>query len=413
MFNTSIAKKMKRFATIGKTPTIVSGETNYPSLSRDNVDASIVSDVDKKPNIFSSNEENDEQVIQNNIYGGLENLKRLPVSELPLQTDMQICVFHIKYFGIKPVLLFNLYNRTNVLEWPTISPGKMNYDEIVEKIKKYFKNGGSLITYEGVFSHDGKNQIWFRYSDKNDIAQLCSYSDKYVWCLCSEIVNEKKYLNIDIHDNVVSFFLDNPDFLYIKDPIGNIHATPIVGYYGNSSKSIAYTAVFGRTRSAQRRYGSFYYFGTYAEGMRYAVWTMNYKPLIVSNKSITVDKKGRYERGGLVRFILFMNNVNAFLDRESDPIIDINETYDNDDAQAKFVRSNTQKVRDTTGKWSENYDTIFNGRIYKKKGDKDVDLKPLIVVKKYDQQIPLTYYYVDTSQKNIDITADPNSYVVE
>ena len=418
MFNTSIAKKMKRFGTIGtkdSPSTIVSSETNYPSLSRDDVnDKNDKNDKDDdEQSNLSVKEENDEPVLRSDIYGGNVNLKKIPVTELPLQTDLQICVFHIKYFGIKPVLLFNLQNVSNELKWPTISPGKMNYDEIVEKVKKYFKTDGFLITYEGVYSHDGINQIWFRYSDKNVIAELCSYTDKYVWCLCSEIVNEKKYLNIGIHNNVVTFFIDNPDFLYIKDPIGNTYTTPIVAYYGNSSKSVAYNAVFGRTRSAQRRYGSFYYFGTYAQGMRYAIWTMNYKPLVISNKSITIDKKGKYERGGLVRFILFMDNINVFLDRVSDPIIDKDETYDDNNTLAQFVRNNTQKVRDTNGLWSERYDSVFNGHIYKKIGDKEVDLKPLIVVKKYDQQIPLTYYYVDTSQKGISETGDPNTYVVE
>ena len=175
---------------------------------------------------------------------------------------MEICIYQIKYFGTRPVLLFNLSKNKDVLQWPVIT-GAVSYDTMQDTIKKYFKIKEPLLSYEGVFTHNEKTQIWFRYSDDISVAQLSKYSDKYVWCLCSEIVNDQKYLNIAIDKSVVSFFVQNSDFLHIKNNLGNIYDTPMVGYYGNSESSISYTVVFGRTRSAARRYGSFYYFGLY------------------------------------------------------------------------------------------------------------------------------------------------------
>lgn len=406
MFNTSIANRMKKFSS---NSVLYNSLSNYPTLkSSDKDDKDIISKDLVIPlhkninnNILGDKKNNVVIDYKNDTYGGIEKLKKLPIEKIPLENEVEICIYQIKYFGNKPVLLFNLAKKRNTLHWPVLNAKDVNFDNMIDNVKKYFKIKDTFLTYEGVFTHAEKPQIWFRYSDDISSAQLCKYSDEYIWCLCSEIVNDKKYLNISIDNNVVSFFIKNPDFLHIKNNLGNIYDTPIVGFYGNCEDSISYTSVFGRTRSAVRRYGEFYYFGTYEQAMRFSIWTMNYKPLVIANKSLTIDKDGKYVRGGLVRFVLFFNNTKIFLDRKTDPILDKKKNiYKDDSSYATFIRVNTQKVRDSKGMWTEKYDSTMNGYINKTINDKDIHLKPLLVVKNYDQQIPISYYFVDTKQKN-------------
>ena len=42
------------------------------------------------------------------------------------------------------------------------------------------------------------------------------------------------------------------------------------------------------------------------------------KPMKVDGELITIDEDGRYDKGGLVRFALFMGKTNVMMARESD-----------------------------------------------------------------------------------------------
>ena len=63
----------------------------------------------------------------------------------------------------------------------------------------------------------------------------------------------------------------------------------------------------------------------------------------------------------------------------------------------------TLKLRDTDGKWATQYDSVIQGiqKIYI--DGKEKVFKPQVIVKSFEQQIPLTYYYIDTSS---DISED-------
>jgi hypothetical protein len=60
--------------------------------------------------------------------------------------------------------------------------------------------------------------------------------------------------------------------------------------------------------------------------------------------------------------------------------------------------------RDGDGKWTQNYDSIHLGkRKYNSKTNPEgVMLYPQTTIKSFEQQLQLSYYYVDTSQKIID-----------
>ena len=56
----------------------------------------------------------------------------------------------------------------------------------------------------------------------------------------------------------------------------------------------------------------------------------------------------------------------------------------------------TMRISDHDGKWSEHNDSVFLGKIELDNGSY-LKNTPIIVLKDYHQQIPLSYHYIDKS----------------
>ena len=65
----------------------------------------------------------------------------------------------------------------------------------------------------------------------------------------------------------------------------------------------------------------------------------------------------------------------------------------------------TMKISDHDGKWSEYYDSVFLGKIELDNGFYFKNA-PIIVLKDYHQQIPLSYHYID--KKSLSATFNAN-----
>ena len=100
----------------------------------------------------------------------------------------------------------------------------------------------------------------------------------------------------------------------MRDEDDIVYETPSVGYYGSYYKNIAMTSVFGlRREEPTASLGPYYYFGSYERAMRDAIWSSSKKPMKVDGELITIDEEGRYDKGGLVRFALFMGKTNVMM----------------------------------------------------------------------------------------------------
>jgi hypothetical protein len=67
-------------------------------------------------------------------------------------------------------------------------------------------------------------------------------------------------------------------------------------------------------------------------------------------------------------------------------------------AKSPFVKA-MLKLRDTGAKWIEHFNAIRIGQhvVHTAEG-KTITTNPLIALREYEQQVPLEYYFVDTSQ---------------
>jgi len=321
--------------------------------------------------------------------------------------DEDICIYSIKNIHDKPFLVYVLHNHTNELQWLSVK----NYTDktvgsLHHRLKKEFNKN---IILKGKISNNERHQLWFELVDDDIVVENMKLAQKYIPCLVSEIVNQRKYLNIDISIRIIHFLLYHPDFIFLFNEQNKKYEIPEIGYYGNYYKKIALVAAIGLKReSPLASVGSYYYFAGYGRAMRYAVKTTNQKPMCINGKLITTDESGTYTKGGMVRFALFLGKSTCLLSRKNDK--------DDTSMISKNLKENYEyqiNGRDTDGKWTQNYDSIHLGkRKYSSKTNPEgVMLYPQTTIKLFEQQLQLSYYYVDTSQKIID--HDYSSILVE
>jgi len=125
----------------------------------------------------------------------------------------------------------------------------------------------------------------------------------------------------------------------------------------------------------------------------------------VDGELITIDEDGRYDKGGLVRFALFMGKTNVMMARDSDTE-DQSEVSQELAANNAFIKE-TMKIRDVDANWVSDFNSVRHGKhTVNLEGRDPRVLLPQIVVKDYNQQVPLSYYYVNTDQ-------EPETAVIE
>ena len=201
---------------------------------------------------------------------------------------------------------------------------------------------------------------------------LKTKKDSLWWCLIDEICNHKKVLQFPVHPSVYSLFYNNPALIYLKQNKKRLDI-PIVGYYGNYFKFIPMVAALGQN-AAMAVDGSIddsYFFGSFRKGIRYGSWSPFYKHRISFDKNAT-DIDGKYTKGGIIRFALFMGKTKVLID----------EPYENIEGYMKDKE-----------KWRLKYQSLFLGSIDFDKNK--LNINPEYVIKNFEQQTPLSYHEID------------------
>ena len=218
------------------------------------------------------------------------------------------------------------------------------------------------------------------------------------FCLLDEIVNHRRVLNFSIDETITSFFKNNMDFCFLLDENNVIYEVPSVYYAGrNSSMTLNFTQMFGvSTNNKNSILGPYFYFTDYQTAVRQGCWTIDNKPADKYGKVITDNEDGRYKNGGIVRFAIFLGKMKTIENFQSDAN-DMSDTK-RERLQDRSLNQNieilTMRISDHDGKWAENYDSAYIGHIELDNGE-FLENTPVIVVKNYEQQIPLSYHYIN------------------
>jgi hypothetical protein len=180
-----------------------------------------------------------------------------------------------------------------------------------------------------------------------------------------------------IHYKLANFFTLNEDFCFLLDENNRSYEIPVVGYVGKPESKLNFTYTYGQTMDNKTGVlGPFYYFSNYLNAFDDAV-------------------KFNDGKQGLVRFALFLGNTRYIENQQNDNIDDseIMSQRLEDDTLDQTHEWLTMRITDHDGKWSESYNSAYLGYIELDNGT--FLNRPTIVLKEYNQQMPLSYHYVN------------------
>lgn len=344
------------------------------------------------------------------IYNTGLNTNFDDLNTIKLNEKVFICPYRINTFGLKPFLEFcfykypdNIKDFANVLVFPNIkyTQKKSVIQEGSDLVKYLFKNDSTPQFF--IRNRPNETYVFYEITDFEHAIRQSTKKTQWWWAMVSEIVNYKKIMNFDIHHKIYDLFIKNPSLIYLKDFEGNIIEIPEVGFHGTYYNLMDLITSYGlRPSTLYSMMGPYYYFGTFRKAVRYAGWTSTYKERVVDGVQIA-DDSGLYNRGGIIRFALFLGDmkVNMNHPNDEDDYSDLVKQRIRENPRIKEYEELTIKIHDHNGKWAEKYDSIYVGKAQLENGGLFMK-NPEFVVKHLDQQLILTTHELDkkTLQKD-------------
>jgi len=322
--------------------------------------------------------------------------------------NVYICMYTVVTTSVQPFLLYLLHNDHDVMKLPSI---KVNSLDLVNNIEKKisFITNSSESTYKGHLLFNNEMYVFYNLEDNIFSTELLTRKDTWWFSLMTEICYMKKVMNFTIDKQVTNLFANNQYLCKLYDMNNNIFMSPHPMYYGSNMEYIEHIIGLGVTKNAYNAdFGPFFNFGSYEIGCRYGGWSLRYKPftgnkLIANFESkdviLTDNDFGRYISGGIVRFAVFIGNHKAFLNRPHDP--EDNSRY----ADGANVVKEKRKIIDVQGSWAKHYDSVHKGQLGIHQYNVVEQKGYIFVVKKFNQQYPLTYHRLDKA--NMPAMYDP------
>lgn len=335
---------------------------------------------------------------------------------------INICAFEINNDHKYPFLKYLLYKnpQDNVLDIPVVQLDYklVNSENVIILSQIYLFNVLNLKNYDEYIStlqHKGfyitNNEIYIFYDLTkcnvviNDVYKI----NKFWFGIMDEILNIGHICNFRISNDTCQFFIENNIFCFLKNKDDMVYELPVVAYTGTHYNMVQYTHTFGVSKSYQNEImGPYYYFTDYANAIKQGGWSSNGKPEFKYGKLLTESENGKYIKGGIVRFALFMDKIKIIQNHQNDKIdeseIKKKILVDNLDSNRERL---TMRITDYDGNWSTNYDSVYVGNIELDDGTK-IPNTPIIVLKEYQQQVSLSYHYIDktflsdTYQNNVE-----------
>jgi hypothetical protein len=313
-------------------------------------------------------------------------------------TNIKIISYEIKNNSKYPYIKYLLFKNleTNTLNFANLEINELELNSerliLLSKLKLLIlldlnenKNYDEDICFKGFCVNNEELHIFFDLT--NCKIEIESTSRKYTifFCLIDEIINHTNICNFSIEPYVTNFFNSNIDFCFLKNKNDTNYEVPSVGYVGIPQNTINFTYVFGISKNDNNAIlGPYYYFTDYNNSIKEC-------EIIIDNNNYA----------GIVRFALFLGKIKVIENLINDEI-DKSDTKKErllDPNLDSTIEELTIRISDHDGKWTENYDSVYLGQI---KLDNDEHFKntPIIVVKEYYQQVPLSCHYINNNYIN-------------
>jgi hypothetical protein len=327
-----------------------------------------------------------------------DNIDEYLIANTKKITNIKIISYEIKNNSKYPYIKYLLFKNLekNTLNFANL---EVNYLELISeklillskqklfillKLNEY-SNYDKHICFKGFYVNNEELHIIFDLTNCN--IEIESTLRKFIMCFCliDEIINHSNICNFFIEPYVTNFFNSNIDFCFLKNKNGTNYEVPSVAYIGITQNRINFTYVFGVSKKDNNAIlGPYYYFTDYNNSIKEC-------------ELIGIDNN----YAGIVRFALFLGKIkvieNSINDEIDKSIIKKQRLLDSN--LDSVLEELTIRISDHDGKWTENYDSVYLGQV---KLDNDEYLKntPIIVVKEYDQQVPLSCYCINNGNIN-------------
>lgn len=193
------------------------------------------------------------------------------------------------------------------------------------------------------------------------------------FALIDEIVNHQTVCTINVDREVTELFEMNDSLCFLLDENDEIYETPIVAYTGSSKTQVKFRYVFGEPcQNRNAILGPFFYF---------------------TSLSTALNTDGA---DCVIRFALFTGSTKYCENDLSDPndVSEIKKERLEDTTLEKKLEYLTLRITDHDGIWAKTYDSIFLGNVELDNGEY-LKEAPIIALKTYEQQVPLSYHYID------------------
>jgi len=349
-----------------------------PIIMKDSLDEKSSNSISINPSISTKRSIYD---ITSYIDDDTENLT-------PDTSIIVLCIYKIStYSKSKPFLQYLLYKYptgdtdvSDMLIFPFIKFSSGNIVDIaageVEKIT------GSKLDVKGHVELDSKIYLFYDASNIQHKVTLKPSSDELWWCLMDEIYNSHKVISYPVHPSVHIVFDNNENLVYLRQDDEKLDM-PVVGYYGERHDlvpKLAMKADKSTIRSKIDTSGSNrYYFSTFRNSIRDGMWSHIYD---TSDNKTDVD--GRYEKGGVIRYALFLDNIRPSTNISYDKIKDLLDST----------------IHDTVLTDTIDYDGI------------SIKIDPEYSLKHARQYISLSYHSIDTKLVDPNWDVSRNDYKI-
>jgi len=309
-------------------------------------------------------------------------------------------------FGLPVLPIYSSFNKNNLISYSNVF-----LSGILQVVD--FEDFSCKIVFDGCYEYSNNLYVFIDIS-QFEINMCDIYSHAPFWfALSDEIINHREICNMLINVDTVMFFLKNKSINYIYDDKNEAYEIPIVGYVGKStSEKLKFVSTFGESaKNKSAILGPYYYFTDFNHAIRQGGWSQNYKPEYMYGKLITDNDNGRYLKGGIVRFALFGGKTKYIENMPNDP------TDESEIKKQRLQEPNlnhnheilTLRISDHDGLWANEYDSVYLSNIELDDGSL-LQEAPILVIKDYNQQIPLSYHYIDKSKLHDKFNPNENNY---
>lgn len=332
-----------------------------------------------------------------------------------------LCTYLINTDGKYPFLQYLLSNNFNELNLPILQKfDLLNKDNLISYSTVFlsslfnienFNEFNNVIECDGYYEFGENLYLFFDVSNYTKNIENLHTSFLNLFCLTDEIINHQKACNMLINEDTINFFITNNSINYLYDENNTAFEHPIVAFVGKPTpEKLEFTYIFGECpKDKMEIFGSYYYFTDFNYAIRQAGWSHNYNDEHMHDKVITYGKNGKRLKSGIVRFALFMGKTKYIENMPNSPIDNsvIKKERLNDVTFNKKQEIQTMRISDHDGLWATVYDSVHLANIELDDGTY-IEQTPIIVLKDYCQQTPLSFHYID--KHTLGEKYDPNYY---